>query len=76
MNKARRKQISELYSQVEELLSKLDAIRDDEQEAFDNMPEGIQQGERGELAQSAINNLEDAYNSLESVKENLENAQE
>lgn len=50
----------------------VEALRDEEQEAFDNMPEGLQQGERGELSQEAINNLETAAEKISEAKEALE----
>ena len=63
--------IAEINDKIEEaksvLIGELEEIRDEEQEAFDNMPEGFQNGERGELAQEAINNLETAIGYLEAL---------
>ena len=44
MNKARRKEIQKAISKIEEMVQQ---ILDDEQDAYDNMPEGLQQSENG-----------------------------
>lgn len=43
----------------------LENLRDEEQEYFDEMPEGLQMGSRGDAATEAIENLESA---LEAIK--------
>ena len=73
MNAARRKLIVESLSKVEEILSVLEGVRDDEQEAYDNMPESLQQAERGEQSSEAISHLEDACSNLEFVRDALDN---
>lgn len=72
MNKQRRQdieaiktQLADLASVVEELVSGVEAIRDEEQEYFDNMPEAFQYAEKGELAQAAVSALEEALSALE-----------
>lgn len=57
----------------------IEEIRDEEQEAFDNMPESFQSGDKGDVAQEAINALESAESNLdgfdfESVRNSLEEA--
>ena len=64
-------QIQELTSTVSELSQEAEAIRDEEQEAFDNMPESLQQGERGQASEAAISQLEDAVSDLDSMGEGL-----
>lgn len=46
MNKSRRARIAALADRVAELLSEVETIRDEEQEAFDNLPESLQNAER------------------------------
>lgn len=41
MNKQRRKAIEKIYNRLTKLREELDAIRDEEEEAFDNLPESI-----------------------------------
>ena len=43
----------------------LDEVRDEEQEAFDNLPESFQYSERGEQMKQYIDSLEEAYSTLE-----------
>lgn len=81
MNKERRKAIEkasktidELLSTFEDLISEIDAIRDDEQGAFDGMPESLQSGDRGQAMESAICQLEDAISEVESARDSLQSA--
>lgn len=48
MNKERRKRIKEAMEALDTAHDILIDVLDEEQEAFDNLPEGIQNGERGE----------------------------
>ena len=50
MNKPRRKQLMAISERLDELKSDLESVRDDEQNAFDQMPESFQSGERGQKA--------------------------
>lgn len=66
MNKARRKQLEDLIEQLSGIKDGIEAVLEEEQEAFDNLPEGIQASERGEAMQENIDNLQTAADSLES----------
>ena len=74
MNKSRRTRIDKLIERIDDLMSDLDLIREEEQEAYDNLPESIQDSERGESMYDAIDNLESAYSSLEEVEDYLNEA--
>lgn len=81
MNKDRRKEISELVSELEGLGEKIEGFRDtsetiqaDEQEYFDNMPESFQGGEKGEAAQAAADKLQEAYDALDAAKDSVQEA--
>lgn len=76
MNKERRKQIEEVLGSLSELKERIEAIRDDEQEYFDNMPESFQMGERGQLAELAASSLDDAVSTLDDVENYLQVAME
>lgn len=74
MNKQRRKDIDsiierlhEIKSTFEDVLTDVEGVRDEEQESYDNMPEGLQQTERGEIAQEAIDKLDEVYSALEDL---------
>ncbi len=47
MNDARRKQLGALVSTLEQVQSDLEALKDEEQEYYDNMPEAFQSGGKG-----------------------------
>lgn len=66
MNNARRKQIKklteDLYEGIQQLIGeygeKIQAVCDEEQECFDNLPESIQCSEKGDEMQSCIEAME------------------
>ena len=72
MNKQRRARIVELVAKIEEIQGEISMILDEEQEAFDNLPEGIQTSERGEKMEEAVSLLGDVDGSLEEAKNILE----
>lgn len=76
MNAQRRKQLAEAVAKLEEARTLIEIVRDEEQDAFDNMPEGLQTGERGEKMESAISRMEDVLNDLESAVDGLNEASE
>ena len=73
MNAERRKKLAAVAEFIaDELKSALEELRDEEQDYFDNIPENLQQGERYEQAESALDNLESAISSLEETVGYLE----
>ena len=78
MNDKRRRRISELKTQIDfvnstlkEVSKKLSSILNEEQDAFDNMPEGLQSSYRGMCSEDAINSMEEASDKLDEVIELL-----
>lgn len=81
MNDTRRKSLADIRSRIELALGELGNAKEEledvinaEQEAFDNMPEGLQQADRGQTMEEGINaleesssNLDDAINALEDI---------
>lgn len=74
MNKSRRSRIDAIIEQAESLAHYIDDIREEEEAAYYNLPESIQESERGELMYEAIDYLEDAISSLEEVTDYLNSA--
>ena len=74
MNKDRRKQIDEAASMLQDALALIEQIRDEEQESFDNMPESLQESDRGTASEAAAEELDDAAGNLQYTIDNLENA--
>ena len=74
MNRTRREKIDSLIEQLDVLKSDIESLTDDEQTAYDNLPETNQTGNRGELMMSAIDNLESAVSSVEEAVDYLNEA--
>lgn len=74
MNNIRRKKIAKLMEQLEELKTTLEEIQEEEEEAFDNIPESLWGTERYEMAEAANDNLTSAIDSFEELLEYLEEA--
>ena len=64
--------INELIEKFEEIkaeaIDQLSEIRDEEQEAYDNLPESLQESERGENMQNCIDALEYFMSDLENME--------
>ena len=71
MNKNRRKRIQNICDQIEALREEFDAIIEEEQEAYDNMPEQLQDSEKGNAMYEGISSLEDISSSMESVQDEI-----
>src|SRR3546814_10294878 len=74
MNAQRRKQLEEARAILESAQERLDeakqlleAIRDDEQDYYDNMPESFQGGDKGCAAEAAIDQLSTAIDDIDLV---------
>ncbi|USL89073.1 hypothetical protein SEA_KANNH_53 [Microbacterium phage KannH] len=88
MNNQRRKEIQEVINKLadldalrNEIKEEIERIRDEEQEYYDNMPEGLQQSDRGYKAEEAASQLDDAAQQLDGLDidgltSNLDVAQE
>jgi fructose-1,6-bisphosphatase len=68
MNKARRAMIEKAQALITEARVLLEDAAQEEQDYYDNMPESIQAGEKGDRAQEAISALEEAVGQLEDVE--------
>ncbi len=76
MNAARRKRIEEVLARLEPMKDVVDEILFEEQEAYENMPEGLKQSARGEAAENAVGSLENASSQLEETIGELGSAME
>lgn len=76
MNKDRRKRIEALIEKIDDIKTEIEGIQSEEQDAFDNMPESFQDGERGEQSQSAIGALGEALGALDETIDQLNTASE
>lgn len=74
MNRERRKQINDVMKRITEgdlkeliddIKMEIEAIMEEEQDYFDNMPENFQMSDKGEAAEEAVSNLEYAIDGLD-----------
>jgi Zn-dependent M32 family carboxypeptidase len=59
--------VEDLESARDEAVNEATNLRDETQGKFDNMPEGLQQGDTGQLLQERIDALEEVISNLESA---------
>ena len=57
----------EARDRVQDIHDALETLRDDEQDAFNNLPPSLQDGERGQAMEDAIGRMEDALSALSDV---------
>lgn len=72
MNKRRRAAIEDIRTRLEGLKEELEFLQEEEQEAFDNLPESLQGGERGQQMDDYISKLGDAASDMENAIDNLD----
>lgn len=75
MNNYRRKELNALLSTIEEVKDALEALKEEEEEYRDNMPENLWGSERYDKAEAAVSSLEEAISSLEDAISGIEVAQ-
>lgn len=76
MNKARRKQLADIIESLAPFTAQIEDIGAEEQEAFDAMPEGLQQSARGEASEAAVCAIESAVGALQEAVDFLSEAME
>ena len=74
MNKQRRSSIKRAIELLDNVRGIIQDAQDEEQEAFNNMPESLQESERCSAMEDAIDSMEDAIDSIEEAKEYLDKA--
>lgn len=58
MNNQRRNELRDVQQELRDIYARLDGLYDEEEAAYENMPESLQDSERGEQAQNAIDSIE------------------
>lgn len=64
MNKKRRSKLEMLYGQICDIVDRLRDILTEERDAFDNIPENLQDSELASSMDEAIDSIESACDSL------------
>jgi multidrug resistance efflux pump len=62
-----REEIDRAQAIIDEAMSRLETVKDEEQDYYDNMPESFQNGEKGERVQQAVDALDNAYSELDTI---------
>lgn len=72
MNYNRRSRLATISFKIMQLRDELDAIAEEEQESFDNLPEGIQDSEKGQKMEENVSQILDVAANLEGIAEALD----
>lgn len=72
MNNDRRTRITEAMEHLSLARETLEAVRDEEQEAYENLAESLQEGERGQKMEDALDTLDTVVSDLEDMESSLE----
>jgi hypothetical protein len=73
MNKARRQELYDVTSFLDDAIGRLEEIKDDEEDAFNSMPEGFQNSSRGDKMQVVMSMLDGFIGRIENLKGAMEN---
>lgn len=65
MNNFRRMRIADISEQLQDFMSELESLQDEEQEYFDSMPENLQYSARGKRTENRIYQINDAVTAVE-----------
>lgn len=71
MNKDRRKRLEALSDKLAEVIHEISCIKDEENEAYDNLPESLQDGEKGSTMSENVDELETIESDLESSLDSI-----
>ena len=72
MNKDRRKRLANIIEKIRDNVADLEMLKDEELNAFDNLPEGLQCSLRGEAMEDAIDAMDTAIDDINSALDDLE----
>ena len=73
MNRFRREELSGAIKLLEQAYSIIENCRDDEQDAYDNLPDGIQDSERGETMYYYISEMEECMDAIDNITDCIYN---
>ncbi len=71
MNQKQRKELSKISDQIADLLSRIEEIKDEEQEKYDNLPENFQSSSKGGEYEYNVSNLEEVIDSIQTGLDTL-----
>lgn len=68
MNKERRQELNDVLDHLDDAIGRLEEIISDEQDAFDDLNEGLQNSKTGDGMLAAIDQMTEISNDIEAVK--------
>lgn len=72
MNRTRRKRLGEAFDKCAEILEILEEVKQEEEEAYENLPDSFRDGDRGEEMQNYIEMIEEAAGYIEDAESVIE----
>ncbi len=72
MNNERRKELTEVNAIIHQQEEQLRAIEQAEREAFENMPENMQEGERGQKMEENADEMDSVASELEELRNRID----
>lgn len=72
MNKQRREDLNDVIQLIDDAIDRLIEIREEEQDAFDNLPESFQDSDRGGKMLDAMDAMDAIESDLEDVKSSID----
>jgi hypothetical protein len=76
MNKENRKELERAINLIEEAKLIVEQIKDEEQEKFDKLSEGLQASEKGQKFEETVSTLDDVFSQLEEATDGINLASE
>lgn len=67
MNKQRREALLRIADDLESVKNDLVSVREEEQEAFDNLPESLQYSARGDAMEEAVSEMDDIESDIDDL---------
>ena len=72
MNRERRTTLKKATEYLDLAIDLISEARDDEQTSLDNLPENIQDSDRSETMESAIESLVEAFDKIDEAKDSID----
>lgn len=68
MNKERRQELGDVIDYLDDAIDRLEEIISDEEDSFDNLPEGLRYSRTGDSMQEAMDRMRGFCDDIEAVK--------
>lgn len=63
--------VDNFKSNIDAATNEMTSIRDDEEEAFSNMPESLQQGDKGQASEAATDKMNEAEGLMDDITDDI-----